>query len=172
MAVTISVFNGVPYTLAAYGALQKTNTNGPETRCPFFVTLRSVNVSTFNAADSNFLRNRFTGGAYTATGLNELASGNGYTKGGKTLANARFTYASGALTFTADAVRWAATDLGIAAKSALLCYQGPESIYGNDIYYTSVPIAMIDFDMTATVGAGQSLTLNWPAAGIFKWQLA
>jgi hypothetical protein len=172
MAVTINVFNGVTYTLAAYGALQKTNTNGTETRCPFFVTLRSVDVSTFNAADSNFLRDRFGGGAYTTTGLNELATANGYTKGGKTLTNARFTYASGALTFTADAVRWTATGLGIVAKSALLCYQGAEAIYNNDIYYTSVPIAMIDFDMTATVGAGQSLTLSWPAAGIFKWQLA
>jgi hypothetical protein len=42
----------------------------------------------------------------------------------------------------------------------------------SDVYYTSVPLAMIDFGATVTVSAGGSLTLQWAAGGVFKWQLA
>jgi hypothetical protein len=171
MAVTVSVFNGVPGFLAAYGAIQKTNTTGVETRCPLFVTLRSVDVSTFDATDQNFLRT-LGSNAYTTTGANELATANGYTKGGKSLENVVLTYSSGALTLTAADTKWVATGAGFSAKSALLCYQYPSPVYLGDVYYTSVPVAMIDFGATITVPAGLSLVLSWPANGIFKWELA
>jgi len=171
MAVTVSVFDGVPALLAAYGALQKTNTTGVDTRCPLFVTLRSVDVSTFNAADRTQLRTLSTG-LYTTTGSNELATGNGYTKGGKALEGVVLTYSAGVLALTAQDTKWAATGAGIAAKSALLCYEYPEARILSDVYYTSVPLAMIDFGATVTVSAGGSLTLQWAAGGVFKWQLA
>lgn len=170
MAVTVSVFNGVPRVLAAYGAIQKTNTVGFETRCPLFVTLRSVDNSTFNAADADFLRN--TNGSYTTTGANELATGNGYTKGGKALEGVVFTYSSGIIKLTALDTKWLATGAGLSAKSALLCYEYPSPRTNNDPYYQSVPIAMIDFGATVTVLAGQSLTLTWPTAGILRYGLA
>ena len=171
MAVTISVFNGVPSVLAQYGAIQKTNTTGVETRCPLFVTLRSVDVSTFDATASGYLRTLSTG-TYTTTGANELATANGYTRGGKSLENVVLTYSSGALTLTAADTKWVATGAGFSAKSALLCYKTPGPVYAGDVYYSSVPIAMIDFDATITVSAGFSLALAWSANEIFKWELA
>ena len=171
MAITVSIFDGVPAVLASYGAIQKTNTVGFDTRCPLFVTLRSVDVSTFNAADRSFLR-VFSTGLYTTTGANELATGNGYTKGGKALENVRLTYSSGVLALLADDLKWTATGAGIVAKSALLCYEYPGARIQGDVYYRSVPLAMIDFGGTLTALANSSLVLQWPADGIFKWQLA
>jgi hypothetical protein len=42
----------------------------------------------------------------------------------------------------------------------------------SDIYCTSVPLAMIDFGGTLTIPAGQSLVLQWPTAGVFRFELA
>ena len=197
MAVTINVYAGV-IQAALYGAIQKTNTIDFVTRSPFFVTLRSVGVETFNANENTstfdpypsgapvgapliydtsagfgtYLRAPYTG-VYTTAGNNELATGNGYTKGGKPLTNARLSYSSGVLTLKSDDVRWTATGSGISAKSALLCYEFPISrFYSNDPYTASCALAMIDFDGTQTAPAGTSFTLQWPAAGVFKWQLA
>jgi hypothetical protein len=186
MAVTVNVYAGV-IQAALYGAVQKTNTIDLATRSPFFVTLRSVGVETFNANEntssfSNFfntqagfgtyLRAPYTG-VYATAGNNELATGNGYTKGGKPLTNARLSYSSGVLTLKSDDVRWTATGSGISAKSALLCYEFPVSrFYSNDPYTASCALAMIDFDGTQSAPAGTSFTLQWPAAGILKWQLA
>jgi hypothetical protein len=171
MAITVSIFDGLPGVLGFYGAIQKTNTTGAETRCPLFVTLRSVDVSTFDASNNAFLRTVATG-LYTTTGANELATANGYTKGGKALENARLTYSAGVLTLFADDVKWAASGGSIVAKSALLCYEYPQPRFSSDVYYTSAPLAMIDFGGTLTATAGRSLTLQWAAGGIFKWELA
>lgn len=170
MAITVSVFNKVPERLALYGAIQKTNTIGVDTRCPLFVILRSVDVSTFNAADFGRLRSGF---GYSSAGANEIATGNGYTKGGKTLENVRFSYSSGVLALLANDTVWTATGGSIVTKSALLCYEMPEARhFSGDVHYSSVPLALIDFGGTETVPAGISLVLQWPADGIFKWQLA
>lgn len=164
MAITVNIFNQVPERLALYGAIQKTNTIGIDTRCPLFVILRSVDVSTFNAAASGQLSN---------VADNEIATGNGYTKGGKALENVRFSYTSGVLALLANDTAWAATGGSIVAKSALLCYELPVAKhFSGDYRYTSVPLAMIDFGGTETVVAGISLVVQWPADGIFKWQLA
>lgn len=171
MAITINLFNGIPSALGIYGAIQKTNTTGLDTRCPLFVTLRSVDVTTFSASDNGFLRSQSTGG-YTTTGNNELATGNGYTKGGKALENVRLEYPAGVLTLFADDIKWIASGGSINAKSALLCYERPAARFSGDIYYTSLPLAMIDFGGTLTAPAGKALTLEWAALGIFKWQLA
>lgn len=186
MAVTVNVYTGVIHS-AIYGAIQKTNTVDLATRSPFFVTLRSVGVETFNANENYTailqtapfpqslgieLRQPNTG-SYNTAGNNELATGNGYTKGGQFLTNPRVAYSSGTLTLQADDVKWAATGTGISAKSALLCYELPRGrTFNNDPYTTSCALAMIDFDGTKYAPAGSSFILQWPAAGILKWQLA
>jgi hypothetical protein len=171
MAITVSIFDGLPGVLAQYGAIQKTNTTGVETRCPLFVTLRSVDVSTFDATDRNFLRS-ISSGTYTTTGANELATANGYTKGGKSLEGVTLTYSAGVLKLNATNAKWVATGAGFSTKSALLCYEYPSPRYLSDIYCTSVPLAMIDFGGTLTIPAGQSLVLQWPTAGVFRFELA
>ena len=175
MAITINVYRSAR-SVVAHGAIQKTNTVDFATRNPFFVTLRSVGVETFNSTDSGLLRNANTG-TYSTEGANELSTANGYIQGGKSLLNTRLLYSSGALTLYADDLAWLATGSGITAKSALLCYEfpAPRQLAGQlvtDPYVNSCAVAMIDFDGTKTAVAGTALTLQWPAAGILKWELS
>lgn len=153
MAITISLYNGITSSLGVYGAIQKTNTLGEDTRSSLEATLHSVDVASFNAANPAGVTD------------NELATGNGYTVGGKVLQNLRFTYTAGVLALFADDVTWTASGAGFTAKSALLRYRYPAAS-GIEA------LALIDFDMTSTISAGASLTLQWPSAGIFKWDLA
>ncbi|MEI8251269.1 MAG: hypothetical protein WCF98_08895 [Synechococcus sp. ELA057] len=153
MAVTVSLADNLVGLLGIYGAIQKTNTLGEDTRCPFYVILLSVDSATFNPANPSALMS------------SELATANGYTKNGKTLENVRLTYSAGSLSLFANDVTWTGSGSGFTAKSALLSYKFPSAsgVYG---------LAIIDFGATITVPASASLTLQWPAAGLFKWDLA
>lgn len=189
MAVTVNAYDSVAVALH-FGIFQKTPTLDTATRTPFFVTLRSVGVETFDATDDGVaggfrpsgitargeieLRDGtgVSGVPVSTAGQNELATGNGYTVGGKALENVRVVYSSGVLTMYADDLSWAATGAGFTAKSALLCYEYPSVRRGNDVYTNCAALAMIDFDESVAVVAGTSLTLQWPSSGILKWSLA
>lgn len=177
MAVTVNVFNGIS-NLERYGAIQRLNSTSYQERNPFYVTLRSVaKTSPFDATAGNLpLRARDFSGVYNGVGADELATGNGYTKGGKTLENVSLSYSAGVLTMKADDVKWIASGAGIAARSALLCYEVPisrvfNSATSNDPYTASAALAIIDFGELLTASANLSFSINWPAAGIFKWRL-
>lgn len=153
MAVTVSLADNLVKIFASYGAIQKTNTLGEDTRCPLYVILLSVDSTTFNPANPSALMS------------SELATANGYTQGGKTLENVRLTYSAGSLSLFANDLTWASSSLGFTVKSALLSYRFPSA-------NGTTGLAIIDFGATYYIPAGASLTLQWPAAGLFKWELA
>jgi hypothetical protein len=186
MAVTVNAYDSVAVALH-FGVFQKTPTLDTATRTPFFVTLRSVGVETFDATDDGVpptvrppgrgeleLRDRLSvpGVPVSTAGQDELATGNGYTVGGKALENVRVVYSSGVMTMYADDLSWAATGAGFTAKSALLCYEYPSIRRGTDVYTNCAALALIDFDASVAVVAGTSLTLQCPSSGILKWSLA
>ncbi len=177
MTITVSVFNGIS-NLERYGAIQRLNSTSYQARNPFYVTLRSVaKASPFDITAGDFpLRARDFSGVFNGVGADEIATGNGYTKGGKALENVSFTYSAGVLTMKADDVKWTASGTGIAARSALLCYELPisrmfNSGSSNDPYTASAALAIIDFGGLLTASANLSFSIKWNAAGIFAWRL-
>ena len=113
----------------------------------------------------------------------EIATGNGYTRGGKFLASVTAQYSAGDLIMRAANVSWTATGAGFSAKSALLCYRQPATITPSWDYagiYTSTPtiysdsyaVAMIDFGGTVTASAGVDFVIEWHPDGIMRWRLA
>jgi hypothetical protein len=90
----------------------------------------------------------------------ELATGNGYTAGGKSLQNFRYVFNAGVLSVFADNVVWKASGSGITAAKALLKYSN-----------VSTPVATIDFGATLTAVANTSLGVQWHANGIIQYSL-
>jgi hypothetical protein len=90
----------------------------------------------------------------------ELATGNGYTAGGKSLQNFRYVFNAGVLSVFADNVVWKASGSGITAAKALLKYSN-----------VSTAVATIDFGATLTAVANTSLGVQWHANGIIQYSL-
>lgn len=90
----------------------------------------------------------------------ELATGNGYTTGGKSLQNFRYVFNAGVLSVFADNVVWKASGSGITAAKALLKYAN-----------VSTAVATIDFGATLTAVANTSLGVQWHANGIIQYSL-
>ena len=90
----------------------------------------------------------------------ELATGNGYTAGGKSLQNFRYVFNAGVLSVFADNVAWKASGSGITAAKALLKYSN-----------VSTAVATIDFGATLTAVANTSLGVQWHANGIIQYSL-
>jgi hypothetical protein len=90
----------------------------------------------------------------------ELATGNGYTAGGKSLQNFRYVFNAGIVSVFADNVAWKASGSGITAAKALLKYSN-----------VSTAIAIIDFGETLTAVANTSLGVQWHANGIVQYSL-
>jgi hypothetical protein len=90
----------------------------------------------------------------------ELATGNGYTAGGKSLQNFRYVFNAGVLSVFADNVVWKASGSGITAAKAVLKYAN-----------VSTAVATIDFGATLTAVANTSLGVQWHANGIIQYSL-
>jgi hypothetical protein len=90
----------------------------------------------------------------------ELATGNGYTAGGKSLQNFRYVFNAGVLSVFADNVVWKASGSGITAAKALLKYAN-----------VSTAVATIDFGATLTAVANTSLGVQWHDNGIIQYSL-
>jgi hypothetical protein len=100
-------------------------------------------------------------GSFTATDTtygttNELATANGYTQGGATLAN-KAVSGTTTVKWTADATQWTATGAGFSAYHAKL-YSTTNS---------SRLIAHINFGGVQTASGGGTFTITWDAGGIF-----
>jgi hypothetical protein len=91
---------------------------------------------------------------------NEVASGNGYTTGGATLANKTLGYTAGTnvIKFSADAVAW--TSSTITARYAVIYDDTPATDA------TKPLLGYVDFgaDVISTNG---TFTITWDGAGIF-----
>jgi len=92
---------------------------------------------------------------------NELPTANGYTAGGATLGSVTWTRSGGVVTFDAADTQWTASGGSITARYAV--------IY-DDTSASGLLIAYILLDTTpadVTATAGNTLTLQWNASGIF-----
>lgn len=95
---------------------------------------------------------------------NQLATANGYTSGGQALQNPVWSRSGGVAKFDADDVVWNASGGSIVARYAVIRAVGTL----NGITDPLVGYVLLDTtpaDVTAT--NGNSLTLQWNAAGIF-----
>lgn len=197
MAVTSNVYTDTG-RLAYWGIFQQGKATTWTPTVPFFVLLCSTDATEFQAGYDKPLSWSIVtySGPYSYTvsygGLMEggsgyepveVATGNGYTKGGQFLSNVSAQYDSGDLIMRANEVRWTATGAGFSAKSALLCYQWPvqfsrfanSGAFGYDaaiLYASSFAVAMIDFGGTITASAGVDFVLEWHPDGIMRWRLA
>jgi hypothetical protein len=90
-------------------------------------------------------------------------SGTGYTAGGKTLAGKARTVvgASNEVRFDADDLVWTGLDLATAARWAVIYKSRGGAASADEL------IAYVDLD-TDRDPAGGSLTITWPADGVFK----
>lgn len=101
---------------------------------------------TFNAANT----------LYSDISANELATANGYTAAGATLANKAISIASNIGKWDADDVTWTASGGSIAAAmSALYSTTNSNHLIGH-----------INFGATSTAGDGTTFKIQWHANGI------
>jgi hypothetical protein len=193
MAVTSNVYTTTGKQ-ARWGVFQQGKANVWTPTVQFFVLLCSTDVVKFQVAfDSTLGFASGTGPSYSYTGLLnqtpttykpvEIATGNGYTRGGTSLTDVYAEYSSGDLIMRAANTRWTATGAGFSAQSALLCYRQPAQFSpswdyagtynaGATIYSDSYAVAMIDFGGTVTASAGVDFVLEWHPDGIMRWRLA
>jgi hypothetical protein len=96
--------------------------------------------------------------AYSTT--NELATANGYTQGGATLANVTLAEAAGTVTLDADDTTWTAASGDIVARYAV--------IYDDtDVGKTIIGYVLLDTTPAdVTVTDGNDFTIVWAATGI------
>jgi hypothetical protein len=95
---------------------------------------------------------------------NELSTANGYTNGGATLSSVTFTRSGATSTFDAADTVWTASGGSIVARYAVIYKLGT----ANSIVNPLVAYILLDntpADVTTT--AGNTLTIQWNAAGIF-----
>ena len=93
-----------------------------------------------------------------ANGTTQLANANGYTTGGKGLANVRFSFASGVVTVKADDVSWRASGGSLSANTAYL-------------RLGSTDLVKIDFGATQTAPANTALVVRWHSDGLFNFSM-
>jgi len=92
---------------------------------------------------------------------NELATANGYTAGGATLANVTWTRSGATVTFNADDTVWTASGGTITARYAVIY----DDTAASDELVCYILLDTTPADVSATTG--NTLTLQWDAAGIF-----
>lgn len=95
---------------------------------------------------------------------NELSTANGYTNGGTSLVSPTWVRSGGTVTFDATDTEWTASGGSIVARYAVINKNGT----ANAIVSPLVCYILLDTtpaDVTAT--AGNKLTLQWNASGIF-----
>jgi hypothetical protein len=143
MAITISLYN---HTAARFAS--GANAVGDTYK------LKLLTAATFSAAHTTL----------AATGGTEVASGNGYTTGGATLANvAVTTVTTNDAKFDADDVTWSASGAALSAAYGILY---------NDTDTDDPPLAFIDFDGTQTAADGTDFIVVWNAFGICTFTVA
>lgn len=89
---------------------------------------------------------------------NELATANGYTAGGISLANIVLSLTSGVVKFDADDIFWSAVVSNIGPARYLILYD--DTVTGDPL------IAFIDFGEDKTAGVGTDFKANWASGGI------
>ncbi|MGA2159115.1 MAG: hypothetical protein ABSG90_07835 [Dehalococcoidia bacterium] len=94
---------------------------------------------------------------------NEVASGNGYTTGGVTLANKALTASGKVTTFDADDVSWA--NSSITARYAVIYDATPAADADKKL------LAYVDFGADKTSSSG-TFQITWNASGIFTVTVA
>lgn len=92
---------------------------------------------------------------------NELSTANGYTAGGATLGSVNWGHSGGTATFDAADTVWTASGGSIAARYAVIY----DDTAANDELVAYILLDTTPADVTAT--AGNTLTLQWNASGIF-----
>ena len=95
---------------------------------------------------------------------NELSTANGYTSGGATLGSVTWNRSGGTATFDAADVVWTASGGSIVARYAIIRAVGTLNGHVDPL------VAYILLDTTpanVTATAGNTLTLQWHASGIF-----
>lgn len=116
--------------------------------------VKLLTAATFNATHTTL----------AATGGTEVASGNGYTTGGATLANVAITtVTTNDAKFDADDVVWSASGGAITASYAIL-YNATDT--------DSPPVAFINFDGIESAGDGTDFKIVWNASGIVTFTVA
>ncbi len=141
MAVTVSIYNHTSQRFAS-GANASTDA--------YKVML--CTAATFNAADTTLA-------GITKT---EVASGNGYTTTGLTLASvAVTTVTTNDAKFDANDAAWTVPALGTLTASFGILY--------NDTDANDPPVAFIDFDGSKTATDGAIFQIIWNADGIFTF---
>lgn len=95
---------------------------------------------------------------------NELATANGYTNGGATLASVAWDQVSGTATFDAADTVWTASGGSISARRAVIRVVGTFNSQVDPLI-ASILLDTTPADVTAT--DGNTLTLQWGASGIF-----
>lgn len=114
---------------------------------------QTLKLALFNSSFSTATR------FYSTT--NELATANGYTQGGATLANVTWAEAAGVAVLDADDVTWTAAGGSIVARYAVL--------YADAGSFPIVGYILLDTtpaDVTTT--DGNTLTVTWDATGIVR----
>lgn len=99
-----------------------------------------------------------------ADATNELATANGYTAGGGTLASPTFTRASAVVTYDAADFVWSVVTANLVARFAVLRLSGTFNALVDPL------IGWILLDTTpadVTTTPGNTLTMQWNAGGIF-----
>lgn len=95
---------------------------------------------------------------------NELSTANGYTSGGATLTSVVWDQTGGTATFDAADTSWTASGGSIVARRAVIRVVG--TFNGQvDPLIASILLDTTPADVTTT--AGNTLTLQWNASGIF-----
>lgn len=143
MPVSISLYNHTAQRFAS-GANAAADT----------YKVKLLTAATFNATHTTL----------AATGGTEVASGNGYTTGGATLANVAITtVTTNDAKFDADDVVWSASGGAITASYAIL-YNATDT--------DSPPVAFINFDGSESAGDGTDFKIVWNASGIVTFTVA
>jgi len=144
MAVTVSIFNHTAQRFAS-GANASSDT---------------YKVALYTSA--TYLASATTLAGVTKT---EVASGNGYTTGGATLASvAVTTVTTDDAKFDANDVSWTVPAAGSLAAAYAILY--------NDTDANDPPVLFIDFGETITTTDGGIFQIIWNASGIFTFTVS
>ena len=95
---------------------------------------------------------------------NELSTANGYTNGGATMASVTWGQTSGTATFDAADTAWTASGGSIVSRRAVVRAIGT---FNSQVDPLVCSILMDTTPADITLTAGNTLTLQWNASGIF-----
>ena len=95
---------------------------------------------------------------------NELSTANGYTNGGATMASVTWGQTSGTATFDAADTTWTASGGSIVSRRAVVRAIGT---FNSQVDPLVCSILMDTTPADITLTAGNTLTLQWNASGIF-----